>query len=328
MEWPPELIGHSALARRARELVRRAAAPGARALVVAEAGLDAAAVAVTVHRMGSPAGAPFVALDCAAPDGRIEDRLFGGRAGRAGRSAKGDVLESITPDSLLSAARGGTLFLDHALDLPASAQARLARVLRDGEVRARGTREALPVDARVVAGCSSAIDADVESGAFRGDLARRLAAVRIDVPPLRLRPEDFGAIARHLASGLPAGGQEEGGAAIRFTSAALGFLAALQWDGNLTELRALVQALAARESDGPVRVEDALQMVRLARPLVPGRLGSLRDARRQFEREYIAAVLRQYGWKMGEAAKALGIQRSNLYRKTRQLRISRAKATG
>ena len=325
VEWPPELMGHSSLARRARELARRAAAPGARALVVAESGLDAGAVAATIHRMGTSEDAPFLSVDCAAPDGPIEDRLFGGRAGRSARS---DTLESIAPDALLSAARGGTLFLDHVLDLPASAQARLARVLRDGEVRARGTREVLPLDARLVAGCGPAIDADVESGAFRGDLVRRLAGVRIDVPPLRLRPEDVAAIARHLASGSTADADAGDPATLRFTSAALGFLAALPWEGNLPELRELVQALAARGSAAPVRVEDAVQLVRLGRPLVPVRLGSLREARREFEREYIAAVLRQHGWKMGEAAKTLGIQRTNLYRKTRQLRISRAKAMG
>ena len=325
-DWPPELIGHSVLVRRARELARGAAAPASRALVVAEPGLDAGAVAAAIHRLGATADEPFVSVDCAAPDGRIEDRLFGRQA--AGRSSRSDSLEWVAPGSLVSAARGGTLFLANGLDLPASAQTRLARALRDGEVRMRATRGVLPLDVRLIVGCGPAIDADVDAGAFRVDLFRRLALIRIDLPPLRLRPEDFAGIARHLAAGSSASGEANAKAPLRFTSAALGFLAALPWEGNLRELAVLVDALAARGSAAPVRVEDAVPLVRLARPLVPARLGSLREARRQFEREYIAAVLRQYGWKMGEAAQVLGIQRTNLYRKTRQLRISRAKATG
>lgn len=317
--WPPELMGHSALVRRARELVRSAADPAARVLIVAEPGLNAGLVARTIHELGSPPVAPLVEVDCAGPAGPLEAALLG-PAHRRGR--RSELLERIASDSMLAAARGGTLVLANVSDLPASAQERLARIARDGEVRSAGG--VVPLGLRLIASCGPSIDTEVEEGAFREDLYRRMSVVRIDVPPLRLRPEDIAAIARHLAvSNGPATGPS-----LRFTSAALGFLSALPWEGNLRELGEVIARLAARAPAPPVRVEDILGLVRLDRPLVPSRLGSLREARRQFEREYIAAVLRRHGWRMGEAARALGIQRTNLYRKARQLKIARAKVTG
>ena len=320
--WPPELMGGSVPSRRARDLARQAALPDARALIVAERGLDAPAIARAIHRLGSPPDAPLVTVDCGGAARGIEETLFGSPT--AGRSRRSEGSAEV-PGGRLLAARGGTLFLAHVTDLPAAAQARLARTVRDGEYRAAGHGRVQPLALRILAGAGPAIDADVEDGAFRVDLFRRLSALRIDVPPLRLRPEDIGAIARHLAES--AGGAANR-AALRFTGAALGFLSALPWEGNLGELAEVVEALGRRAPSSAVRVEDVLGQIRLDRPLVPARYGSLRDARRQFEREYIAAVLRQHGWRMSDAAKALGMQRTNLYRKARQLKVPGIKVTG
>jgi DNA-binding NtrC family response regulator len=303
--WPPDLLGASAPARLARDVARQAAAPDARALIVTEPGLDAHAVARAIHSLGSPPAAPLMAVDCGAAGRGVEESLFGSAGG-------------------LLAARGGTLFLEHVTDLPAAVQARLARAVRDGEYRTAGHGRSVPVRVRLLASAAPAIDADVDDGAFRADLFRRLSALRIDVPPLRLRPEDIGTIARHLAASTGDGADRP---ALRFTGAALGFLAALPWDGNLRELTELVEALARRAPVSALRVEDVLGQIRLDRPFAPVRYGCLRDARREFEREYIAAVLRQHGWRMSDAAKTLGIQRTNLYRKARQLKIPRVKVT-
>jgi len=319
--WPPELLGASVPARRAREVARQAAAPDARALIVTEPGLDAHAVARAIHSLGSPPDAPLVAVDCAAAGRRVEESLFGPPAAR--RPRRSERPGAVGSTGGLLAAGGSTLFLEHVTDLPAAVQARLARAVRDGEYRTARHGRAVPVRVRLLASAGPAIDADVGDGAFRADLFRRLSALRIDVPPLRLRPEDIGAIARHLA----AAGDGPDRPALRFTGAALGFLAALRWEGNLRELAELVEALARRAPASAVRVEDVLGQIRLDRPLAPARYGCLRDARREFEREYIAAVLRQHGWRMRDAAKTLGIQRTNLYRKARQLKIPRVKVT-
>lgn len=281
------------------------------------AGLDGEAVARMIHRCGSPPSAPFVTVDCRQGDARsAEAGLFGlvikPRAGRP----NGPV--TVAPGAAVLAADGGTLYLANVTDLPSAAQAPLARVVRDGDVRVRGSSRSIRLDLRIVAGCSETVDAEVAQGGFRVDLYRRLAAVRVDVPPLGARPADIPAVARAVLAQMR--GRHDG-AAHGLTKAAQAFLAALAWPGNVRELRDVLESAAALASPGPVRVEDLLVQLggswRRTRPVGAG----LREARRQFEREYVAAVLAEYGWRMSEAARALGIQRTNLYRKIRQLDI-------
>jgi len=319
--WPPELIGSSPPARRLREQVQDALADGRYALVVAEPGFDAGVVARAAHEAGVPARAPFVIVDCAAPTA-VGEALFG-RSVRS-RHARHEGVERLGSGAALAEASGGTLFLRNVTEMPTSVQARLSRVTRDGEVVLDGGGEPVPLDVRLVAGCGPDIDGLVEDGGFRGDLFRRLGAARLEIPALRLRLEDVPELARHLLDETAAA---RGVAAPRFTRAALGLLSALPWDGNLRELGDVVARLADSVTSGTVRAEDVLAHVRLEWRPMPARYGSLREARRQFERDYIAAVLRQHGWRMGDAARALGIARTNLYRKARQLNIPRVKVS-
>jgi DNA-binding NtrC family response regulator len=303
--------------------VRRAADGSGRAIIIAEPGLDAEAVARAIHRHGSPDGAPFVVVDCAqAAPSSVEGSLFGRKTGQ--RTRPSEVLERVSPDCALRAATGGTLFLANVTDMPASTQARLARVVRDGEVRLAGAAQIVPVGARLVAACGPTIDTEVAQGGFRADLYRRLTAVRVDVPAVRARPEDVPVIARHMMDALAVA---RGGTARAFTKAAVALLSALPWPGNLRELGDVLARVAAAAPPGAIRVEDVLAQAGSEWRGTPPLGGSLREAKRQFEREYIAAVLRQHGWRMGEAARALGIQRTNLYRKARQLSIPRVKVT-
>jgi DNA-binding NtrC family response regulator len=226
-------------------------------------------------------------------------------------------------DSRLAAARGGTLFLQDVAELPAAVQARLARVARDGEVRIDGVRVATTM--RLVASAPTSIDADVRAHRFRADLFRRLAAVRVDLPPLRERGEDIPALAAMLldevceASSLPPRS---------FVQAAVALLGALTWPGNLAELRHAIERVVAITHDKLIQVEHllpALDLDRARTTFTPA--GSLREARLRFERDYIAGVLQHHGWRMAEAAQTLGIQRPNLYRKARQLGIPLARAS-
>ncbi|MGH9315326.1 MAG: sigma 54-interacting transcriptional regulator, partial [Vicinamibacterales bacterium] len=226
----------------------------------------------------------------------------------------------------LAASRGGTLLLTSIAELPASAQARLARVLRDGEARIDGPdgSRAGRLSLRVIATTRPPVEAEVDEGRLRPELYRRLAAVRIDLPALARRREDITAIARQIVREVS---DAAGIAARPFTQAALALIAALPWDGNVEELRRAIEGLCGASAGPAIRVEDVLGEVRLdARHGALGPQASLREARRQFEREYIAAVLRHYEGRMGPAARVLGIQRTNLYRKARQLGIPRRKA--
>jgi two-component system nitrogen regulation response regulator NtrX len=322
--FPPELAGTSAQVRDCLAQFDQAVEDDRGVLVVAERGLDAESVARAMHARGARRAGPFVVLTCAGPSQDVERALFGVPARR-----RGDELEAMSPASAFARAHAGTLFLDDVAELPAGAQRRLARVLRDGEAllpsaqRPRaGDVESRPasrqaLDVRVIGAASSSLVGAVDDGRLLDDLARRLPLV-VDVPPLRHRREDVGAIAERILAERAPGRQ--------FTPAALTVLAALPWRRNVVELRALIDRLAALGPAPTIRQEEVLAEVQLDRPpLRPG--SNLREARRQFERDHIASVLRDYGWQMREAARALGIERANLYRKARQLGIPLRRGT-
>jgi DNA-binding NtrC family response regulator len=215
---------------------------------------------------------------------------------------------------------GGTLFLAAVEELPAAAQARLSRLLRDGELRVR--KSIVPVRFRLMASTTPDLEADVQTRRFRPELYRRLQRLRIDVPPLRAHRADLPAIIDAVLAEVTGPFHVE----VKLDPAAAAALAALQWTGNLDELRSALSRLVERSEGGLIRQEDVL--ADLQAPRARGRragTASLRDARLTFERDYIATVLEESGWRMIDAARVLGIERANLYRKTRQLGITRLK---
>jgi DNA-binding NtrC family response regulator len=298
---PYELAGSSAVVRECVALVERAAGDDRNVLIAAEPGLDAAAAARAIHQGGPGKHGPFVVQTCAALSAaELEQALFGSSR----RTSAGD-LDALAASSALFRARGGMLFLTDLDELPAPLQQRLARLLRDGEVRLPRRWAPVALDVRVIASTTRRLDPGL-----REDLIRRLPVV-IEIPSFRQRRDDLPAIAGAM---LAARDRRR-----RFTPAALTVLSALPWRRNTAELAGLIDRLAAT-GRGVIRQEDVLGEVQLDR--APARpTGSLRDARRAFEREFIAAVLRDHSWQMREAARALGIERANLYRKARQLGI-------
>jgi DNA-binding NtrC family response regulator len=301
-KFPYELTGTSGPVRDCVAQLIRAAADDRGVLITAEPGLDTEAVARALHARSGRRSSPFVVMSCdgAAP-GDLERTLFG-----AQHRGLGTDLELLGKTGTLTRANGGVLFLNNLHELPAPLQRRLARVLRDGEARLPRRSGSIALDVRVVGGRESSVDSSL-----REDLVRRLPLI-IDVPPLRQRRDELPAIAGAM---LAARDRRR-----RFTPAALTVLAALPWRRNTLELSGLIERLAAGDTSNLIRQEDVLAEVQLDR--APLRLsGNLREARRQFEREYIASVLRDHEWRMPEAARALGIERANLYRKARQLGI-------
>lgn len=274
-------------------------------------------------------GAPFVAVDCAVYDGEdLERVLFGDALAGAERSVgEAAGLERIGSASRLYDARGGTLYLQNIADASTRVQARLARVLRDREACLTDTGDAVPCDVRPMASVDAGIDGAVEEGRLRDDLFRRLSVIRIDMPPLRSRREDIPALANYFVREI---------CGVRrvppkvLSRSALSLIAALPWRRNAVELRTLLETvIAGLEPGRGIGLDDVLRHVRLdGGAAVFAHGGTLKQARSRFERDYIAAVLEQHHGRISEAAKALGIQRTNLYRKMRSLKVTRGLRRG
>jgi two-component system nitrogen regulation response regulator NtrX len=182
-------------------------------------------------------------------------------------------------------------------------------------------RARVELDIRPIAAVEPGFESAVEEGRLRRDLYDRLSLIRIELPPLRQRREDIPFLANHFLKEIC----RASGAPIKtLTRSAVTLLGALPWRGNAPELRALLERLVLLTPHGSIRLEDVLAQVRLDGSEVAAVGGTtLREARLRFERDYIAAVVRQHHGRMGEAAHALGIQRTNLYRKLRQLSVSK-----
>jgi len=262
----------------------------------------------------TPNGKPFVLFDCAVANA-VERRLFGSDADRPWPEA----LEQIGDTAALSEALGGTLVLQNLCDLPSRLQMRLARILRDGEVRVAATEKPQRVDLRPIA----LVDAN-DDERVNPDLRRQLSQTVITLPPLRERREDLPALIRLQLNDICAGLNLP---PKRASKQAVALLSALPWPGNLPELDGLLRVLVLKVPERAIRQEDVLANIRLqGGPTTLMYGGTLKQARARFEREYVASVLAQHHGRMSEAAKTLGIQRTNLYRKVRQLSVARRRA--
>jgi two-component system nitrogen regulation response regulator NtrX len=309
------LVGRSPAVSRLRADMQ-AAADAACVLIEAERGLDVGDVAHEMHQRRSHG--PFVTVECgAAEPAHVEIELFGD----AQRGQGEHDLELVDAASAVARANGGTLYLAEVSDLSASAQLRLARIVRDGEVSIGGA--CARVDLTVIASIAAELDAAAD-GRLRRDLQRHFTRTRIVVPPLRRRPEDLPLLVEQLVAAWQATHQLP---PLPVTHPAMTLLSAMPWRGNLVELRHAVARLVSSVPGGVIQLEDVLAHVRFDGSLVPQEPGgTLRAARQQFERDYIALVIRHHHGHIGEAARALGIQRTNLYRKARQLGIAVARS--
>jgi DNA-binding NtrC family response regulator len=312
------LLGTSPAMRKVLDAVARAAADDSHVIVCGEPGTGRETVARAIHDQGRLKNLAFVKVDARPkrPDS-LPVELFGLPLGKTKDSP---ALERITRSSRLYQALGGTLFFESLLDLPARLQASLARLLRDREAMVADDHEQIEFDARVIAAADTMPEQAVEDGRVRLDLYQRLSGLRIDLPPLRNRRDDIPELAnafveeRCRLANLPPKVISE---------PAMQLLTALPWHGNVWELKNLVEGLVMRVHSSSIGLSDVLSNIQLdsrAKPWIT--LRTLREARVTFEREYIAEVLQRHDGRVPPAAKALGIQRANLYRKLRNLKVT------
>jgi DNA-binding NtrC family response regulator len=307
---PHEILGESAAIRAVLALVAKVAPSRTTVLVEGETGTGKELVARAIHAAGPRRERLFVAVNCAAlSEGLLESELFGHRRG----AFTGAVADR---KGLFEVADGGTLFLDEITETPAALQAKLLRVLQEGEVRPVGDTRARSVDVRVITATNRQLEAEVQAGRFREDLYYRLRVFPIRVPPLRERREDIPLLARHLLARLTAQLKKAVGDP---TPEALALLGRYPFPGNVRELaNELERAVLLATPGAPLSddlLSDTVQQA-AADGAAPSVLQQRTDA---FEREQIAAALARAGGVKTRAADDLGITYRGLLKKMRRL---------
>jgi DNA-binding NtrC family response regulator len=321
--WRDELalVGDSAPLASLRALVERAAPSDVPILVVGENGTGKELVARAIHELSPRRAQPFVRMNCAAvPAELVESELFGHEKG----SFSGAVAQR---RGRFEQADGGTLFLDEIGDMPSAMQAKLLRVLQDGEVTRVGGTGEIRVDVRLISATNRDVDTMLADGRFREDLYYRISTLTLRAPPLRERPGDVPALALHFAA---AACRRNLWKPRHIAPEALELLRSQPWRGNVRELRNVVErALILSEAD-PLTAEDlraALPASPATRPAAAPTQGALRDLVDSFERDVIRERLRAMGGHVTNAARSLGLERSHLYKKCKQLGIDMREGT-
>lgn len=311
-----EMIWTGETMRRVIAQIERVAASETRMCIYGETGTGKELVARTVHEKSPRAGGPFVTLNCAAvPAELIESELFGHEKG----SFTGAVRRHM---GRFEQAHRGTLFLDEIGDMPAAMQAKLLRVLEESAVERIGGNQLLRIDVRVLVATHRNLEELVRVGAFRQDLYHRVVVFPIHLPPLRQRKEDIPALVEHLARQVCA---QNGWKTIPFTSEAIATLQAYPWPGNIRELRNVVERLLLLAEDvvdhGAVgqALPDA-QTIRVV-DFAGNAVGPLAGRVMEFERVTVLTELERNHRHITNTAKALGLERSHLYKKCQQLGI-------
>jgi DNA-binding NtrC family response regulator len=307
-------FGNSPQMQLLRQKAEQAARHGSPVLLFGETGSGKETLAAFIHKMGNHTG-EFVVLDhCRLGGSEARDYLFGSVSGE-------------TPEpGLLDKARNGTLFIPEIQQLALEAQELINMAFESGEYVPEGGKEAVAIECRIIASAPDHLEQLVQSGSVSEQLYYRLNVLPLHVPPLRERPEDVPELVRFYADWLP---NHEDLPYRQFSISALNRLRNHSWPGNIRELKNLVQRMLILGGEGEVTVNEVEEALRQNASTVAAsgtaRPGSfdlpLREAREQFEREYLRYQLRKAGGSVGKLSESVGMERTHLYRKLRSLGI-------
>jgi len=308
----PSMIGRSEAFRLAVEQATQVARSDAGVLLLGESGTGKELLAAHVHRESPVASGPFVKVNCAAiPTELIESELFGHEKGAftgAGALRRGRF----------ELADGGTIFLDEIGDLHEASQAKLLRVLQDGELQRVGGEQSIRVTVRVIAATNRRLDELVAAGTFREDLFYRLSVVPIRVPSLRERRQDIAELAAYFLAEFCARNTMK---PREIDAEVLPVLERYHWPGNVRELRNIVERMAILTRGDRLTVESIPLEVR--EPQSPRPSTGLQEVRDTAERERIRQALDQTDWNVSGAARLLGTERTSVHKRLRALGLRR-----
>jgi two-component system nitrogen regulation response regulator NtrX len=324
LESRHQLVGESAPLKAIMEQVRRAAPSTATVLILGESGVGKELVARAIHRSSLRARERFVQVNCAAiPEELIESELFGHERGAFTGATEKQVGKFEQADR-------GTIFLDEVGDMSPKTQAKVLRVLQEGEVERLGSARTTKVDVRVIAATNKDLEEEIAAGRFREDLYFRLSVIPILVPPLRDRVEDIPDLVQHFVAQVS---RENNRRLARFSPGALAALSEARWRGNIRELRNVVERLLIMSGGETIEAEDVRMVVRPDRAPAPAsaapeaaapsgtRPTTLREFKEWSERAFLVEKLREFGWNISKTADVIDTPRSNLYKKLEQYGI-------
>jgi DNA-binding NtrC family response regulator len=315
-----ELVGSGPAMTRLLAQIDRVAASETRVCILGETGTGKELVARAIHEKSLRHENAFITLNCAAvPAELIESELFGHEKGAfTGAAAR--------HTGKFEQAEGGTLFLDEIGDMPVAMQAKLLRVLEEGEVERVGGDKPIKVNVRVIVATHHNLEDLVRKNEFRRDLFHRVFVFPLQLPPLRERLEDFPALVAHFARQVA---KQNSWKEKIFSDDAIAELRCYSWPGNVRELRNIVERLVLLSSENSVSPDD-VRLVLPAGETTTGATsaaaptagqGTLDERTEAFEREVLLAEIRRHNFHMTNVARALGLERSHLYKKCQQLGI-------
>ena len=310
-----QIIGSSPATQALKTDIMRAAPSNSWALITGENGTGKELVARNIHLLSNRSGKPFIEVNCAAiPEELIESELFGHEKGAftsavAQKKGKFDLADK------------GTIFLDEIGDMSLRTQAKILRVLQEKSFERVGGTELITVDARVIAATNKKLNEEVAKGAFREDLFYRLNVIPFHVPSLRERREDITHLIEHF---LREFARETAREVLEVNKEAMDVLYNYDWPGNVRELKNLIERLVIMAPSHRITAEDIPAYIRGVQPGQARdlfRSDLLKEARRDFEREFIVRKLKEFGGNIARTAEAIGIERSHLYRKIKSYGI-------
>jgi len=317
VEGKDVILGESPKIKEVLSIIDRVAPTDARVLITGENGVGKELVAKAIHRHSRRHDKPLVEVNCAAiPNELIESELFGHEKG----SFTGATNQRIGKFEL---ADGATIFLDEIGDMSLNAQAKVLRALEEGKIERVGGNKQIPVDVRVIAATNKNIADAIKRGAFREDLYHRLNVIPVHVPPLRERREDISALANAfleeicLRNGMPRK---------RITEAALRKMQAMEWSGNVRELRNIVERFVIMTPGNTIdadQIEPGAAGVKKEFNDLLSLGGTFQDFKDRAEAAFIKKQLDANGWNISRTAEALSIQRSHLYNKMKKFGLAR-----
>jgi two-component system nitrogen regulation response regulator NtrX len=317
-----QLVGQSPVMAELKSQVERAAPTRATVLITGESGTGKELVAREIHRRSSRANKPFIQVNCAAiPNELIESELFGHEKGSFTGAVRKQTGKFVAAD-------GGTIFLDEIGDMSTGAQAKVLRVLQEGDVEPVGSAAVVKVDVRVIAATNKNLEEEIRNGRFREDLFYRLNVIPIRTPPLRERRDDVAVLAQHFARLFS---EEHNYHPKKFSTSALKALSDAPWRGNVRELRNMIERMVIMVPSESIDVTDLpAEFFRTPTDIISTamRLNTLQEFKDEAEKAFIVAKLREHGWNVSKTAEAIDTPRSNLYKKIEQYNIKREAGAG